>query len=106
MPSNLGYFKVIEQNRRSAKWTLSGPNKIGTDAIVSFGDVELPVHSMVIAAESQRIREMFEAERMETGRRQIRLTGANVHAVWRTLELIYCQNYTTSACPRSHIPGP
>ncbi|KAK9562221.1 Anaphase-promoting complex subunit 23 [Aspergillus fumigatus] len=34
----------------------------------------------------------------------IDVNGCSIHIIWRTLELIYCGDYTEQPCPKTNIP--
>lgn len=75
------------------------------DAVIRINDVELPVHSMILASESNRFRMIFHGQRIRKERLEIDLGDYNIHSIWRLLELVYCRSCTTDSCPKTTSPG-
>jgi hypothetical protein len=90
-----GFFELRKIANRRKRWGALGPRD-GTDAVLVVGDVRLPVHSTVLGTLSTFFRG-------KTG--DIVFNGWSIHVVWRTLELIYCQDYTEQPCPKTNMPG-
>jgi hypothetical protein len=90
-----GCFDLMKIANRRKRWGALGPRD-GTDAVLIVGDVRIPVHSMVLGTQTTFFRG-------KAG--DIDLNGCSIHIIWRTLELIYCGDYTEQPCPKTNMPG-
>lgn len=98
---NLGFIQLLNNIRHREKWCLTGPINQDSDATIKVGDVEIAVHSTVLAAKAPNLCNWVSRNAQK---QEINIDGANIHTVWRVLELIYCQTYTGS-CPKTNLPG-
>jgi hypothetical protein len=99
--TELGFVQLLNDRRHREKWCLTGPMCQGTDTTIKVGDIAIAAHSTVLAAKAPRLCNWGP---QKAKKREINLDGADIHTVWRTLELIYCQTYTSS-CPKTNVPG-
>lgn len=75
------------------------------DATIEIGGSIIAVHSSVLGAESPFLADIFRKSFQRTGKRVYKIQSADIHSVWRLLELAYIGEYSSVPCPVTHIRG-
>ncbi|KAK2763722.1 hypothetical protein FQN54_009338 [Arachnomyces sp. PD_36] len=74
-------------------------NSRHADTTVHIYDFELPVHSVILAAQSDFFDKAFDSQMKECQSKSIHFNEGSAHAYWRVFEYIYTGNYTEDPSP-------
>ncbi|SPB49724.1 VID27 cytoplasmic family protein [Aspergillus niger] len=85
------------------KWGPMGP-KDATDAVIIVGNVRIAAHNAILAAESDFYRKWLAERPQSSDIPELQLHYVSIHTVWRVMELLYCQTYSSKPCPHEDQP--
>ena len=107
MPSNISFLQSLYRRGRSDLWSPTGPLVTQDSDTVTFvaNGARIAVHSSILITESPYFRRQSQNHSADLRRMELVVSQADLHTVWRTLQLIYCQKYTGGPCPYTKIEG-